>query len=266
MCGRFALTYSWEEMVDWFNLIPTRLADGSPPPADMPPRYNIAPTQPIMMVIASELPDTDEGERARQALLVRWGLVPRWVKDPKTFTLLINARSETAATKPSFRAAMAHRRTLIPATGFYEWRRTGKGKDRQSQAFWVRPKDGGVVAFGGLMETWISSDGSEIDTGCILTTDANPTFAGIHNRLPMVVPPGDFDRWLDCKNELPADIADLLVPANDDFFEAIPVSDKVNKVANAGPDIQQPVEDRGPAKPKKEERDEPGDDGQMSLL
>ncbi len=231
MCGRFALTYSWEEMVEWFNLIPSSPAGK----VEIPPRYNIAPTQPIIVVGTAE-------RGGNEALLVRWGLVPAWVKDPNEFTLLLNARAETAATKPSFRHAMRHRRVLIPASGFYEWRRFGKSSKRKPEAYWVRPRDGGIVAFGGLMETWSSADGSEVDTGCIITTDTNDSFAEIHHRLPLVIQQQDFERWLDCKTQEPRDVADLMAPANDDYFEAIRISDAVNKVANASAKVQRPLE------------------------
>lgn len=244
MCGRFALTHSWEEMVEWYNLIVPELTGEAVPP----PRYNIAPTQPIMMV--------DNGPKGRASTLVRWGLVPGWVKDPGDFTLLINARSETVAEKPSFRSAMRHRRTLVPATGFYEWRRSGK----KSRAFWVKPRDGSLMTFAGLMETWSNADGSEIDTGCLITTHANENFAKIHHRLPVILKPDDFDRWLDCHTQEPRDVADLMQPVEDDYFEAVPISDLVNKVSNAGPDIQIPVVDELNEKPKKP------DDPQFSLF
>ncbi len=226
MCGRFALTHSFEEMVDWYNLIvPANNNEMTPPP-----RYNIAPTQPIMMI--------DNGQKGRQHMLVRWGLMPGWVKEPDNFTLLINARSETSAEKPSFRNAMRHRRMLVPVSGFYEWRRTG----RKSQPYWVRPRDGGLMTIGGLMETWAGSDGTEIDTGCLLTTHANESFSKIHHRLPVILRPRDFDQWLDCMNNEPRHVADLMQPVDDDYLEAIPVSDLVNKVANSGVEIQSPVE------------------------
>ena len=226
MCGRFALDASWDEILKHFDAVASAQA------MEMPPRLNIAPTQPIVAVT--------NGVNGREALLVRWGLIPTWVKEPKDFTTLINARSETATTKPSFKTAMRHRRALIPASGFYEWKRFGKGQ--KSQPYWVRPKGGGMVAFGGLVETYAHSNGSEMDTGCIMTTAANETFADIHHRLPLVVKPEDFERWLDCKTQEPRDVADLLKPVEDDYFEAIPVGDAVNKVANAGRDIQERVE------------------------
>lgn len=251
MCGRFALTAAPEEIERLLQV------SGIEP---FPPRYNIAPTQPLLVATNSSAGD------ARKALLVRWGLVPSWVKDPNDFTLLINARSETAAEKPSFRTAMRHRRTLIPASGFYEWHRPDD-KSQPKQAYWIRPAEGGVICFGGLMETWSDPNGSEIDTGCILTTESNKQIGNIHHRMPVVIKPEAFTRWLDCKTQEPRDVADLLHPVEDGFFEAIPVGDKVNKVANSSPDIQKPVS--GSPKSQSDEartQDKKADDGQFDLF
>lgn len=229
MCGRFAITHTPEQV---------EAALGAPVEA-FPPRYNIAPTQPIMVVASSGPRPAGSNLPDRHALLVRWGFIPDWVKDVKAFPLLINARSETAATKASFRAAMRHRRVLIPVSGFYEWKGTGS---KGAQPYWIRPRDGGIVAFGGLMETYAEPGGSEIDTAAILTTAANSQIAPIHARMPVVVRPEHYARWLDCVRSEPRDVADILEPVEPDFFEAIPISDKVNKVANIGPDIQDRVE------------------------
>lgn len=230
MCGRFALTARPDQTAAFLGIDEVE---------EFPARYNIAPTQPVLLAIAapprgpgSNLPD-------RRTQLVRWGLIPGWAKNPGDLPLLFNARSETAAEKASFKAAMRHRRALIPASGFYEWKRIG---NKQSQPYWVRPKAGGLVAFAALMETWMEPGGSEIDTGAILTTDANPEFAQIHDRMPIVIRQEDFSRWLDCRFQEPRDVADLLRPADPGFFEAVPVSDKVNKFANTGPEIQERVE------------------------
>lgn len=250
MCGRFALTHRPEGIEDAFGV----------PVEPFPPRYNIAPTQPVLIVAGgpprqpgSNLPD-------RAALLARWGFIPGWVKDVRQFPLLINARSETAATKASFRAAMRHRRVLIPASGFYEWKGTGR---KDAQPYWVRPRDGAAVAFGGLMETYAEPGGAEIDTAAILTCPANAQIAHIHDRMPVVVRPEHFSRWLDCVRNEPRDVADIMKPVEPGFFEAIPVSDRVNKVANAGPELQEPVEvgakETGEPKPKRP-------DDQLSLF
>lgn len=256
MCGRFALTAATKAVMDELGV------DGI---HELAERYNIAPTQPILAVIAGEKGPPGSNRPTRQALLIRWGLWPSWVKDPAAFTLLINARSETAIEKASFKAAMRHRRVLIPASGFYEWHRPSRESGERPQAYWVRPKRGGMVAFAGLMETWSSADGSEVDTGAILTAPANPSFAPIHDRMPVVIAPEDFERWLDCKTQEPRHVLDLMQTPHEDLFEAIPVSDLVNKVANVGPELQARVEivPMPKAPPKKPA---PPESGQMSLF
>jgi putative SOS response-associated peptidase YedK len=148
---------------------------------------------------------------------------------------------------------MRHRRSLVPASGFYEWQRKDDGS---GQAYWVRPRRGGVIAFAALFETWLEPGGSEIDTAALITTQANGVPAAIRDRMPVVIDPGDFSRWLDCLRNEPRDVMDLTRAPDPDFFEAIPVSDKVNKVANVGPDLQERVEAGKPG----------GKGGQLSLL
>jgi len=230
MCGRFTLTAGPEEVEDFFET-----HDFAP----FPPRYNIPPTEPILAITSAGQRPPGSNLPARRSMLVRWGLIPAWAKNPKELPLLINARAETAAEKAAFKAAMRHRRVLIPASGFYEWKRRGTGRP---QPYFVRPKGGGLVAFAGLIETYADANGSEIDTGAILTTAANAEFVSIHARMPAVIEPRDFERWLDCRSQEPRDVADLLLPVRQGFFEAIPVSDKVNAVANTGPDVQLSVE------------------------
>ncbi|MGF9692781.1 SOS response-associated peptidase [Rhizobium sp. 0TCS1.26] len=253
MCGRYSLTATPEEILEFLSVVSID---------DFPKRFNIAPTQPVLLIVAGEKPLPGSNLPARQAVLARWGFLPGWVKDPKEFPLLINARAETAIGKASFRAAMRHRRVLVPASGFYEWHRPSKEEGGPSQAYWIRPKRGGIIAFAGLMETWSSADGSEVDTAAILTTRANRTIGTIHDRMPVVVDPHDFERWLDCKTQEPRNIADLMKPADDDLFEMIPVSDLVNKVANMGQELQQPVEPKlrpGRSEPR-------GQQNQLSLF
>ena len=232
MCGRYALTATPEEILHFLSVIDIE---------DFPARYNIAPTQPILAVAPAEHRQPGSNLPDRRALLARWGFIPGWVKDMRDFPLLINARAETAEGKASFRAAMRHRRILVPASGFYEWRRPPRETGLKAQPYWIRPRDGGLVAFGGLMETYASADGSELDTAAILTTRANAVIRGIHDRMPVVIPPHEFSRWLDCRTQEPRDVADLMRPAPDDLFEAVPVSDLVNKVANMGADLQKPI-------------------------
>jgi putative SOS response-associated peptidase YedK len=205
-----------------------------------PPRTNIAPTQPVLIIRPRPSKPQDRSNApAREAMLARWGLLPSWLKDPKGFPTLINARGETVAEKPAFRAAMRHRRVLLPASGFYEWKRDEK--DKPLQAYWVKPKRGGVAAFAALMETWLAPDGSEIDTAALITTSAKGPIAKVHDRMPVLLKPEDFSRWLDVKGQEPRDVADLLSGDADDYDVPIPVSNAVNKVANAGPDLMNEV-------------------------
>lgn len=243
MAGRFALTATPAEVAEHFGLDDVE---------DFPPRYNIAPTQPILLVTAGYPRGEGSNRPERRSLLVRWGLIPGWAKDPKKVSALFNARAETAAERRAFMAPMRHRRSLVPASGFYEWRRSSDS-GRPGQAYWVRPRRGGVIAFAALFETWLEPGGSEIDTAALLTTEANGALADIRDRMPVVIQSQDFARWLDCLNNEPRDVMDLTRPPDPDFFEAIAVSDKVNKVANVGPDVQEPVEAGRPG-------------GQLSLL
>lgn len=221
MCGRFAMTLPPEAMRRLYGYAET---------PNFPPRYNIAPAQPIAVVIA----DLDG---ARHFRLVRWGLIPAWSKDGSTASLLFNARAETAADKPSFRGAMRHRRCLVPADGFYEWRR--QGKDRQP--FFVRRRDRAPLAFAGLWETWMGADGSEIDTGAILTTTPNALMARLHDRMPVILAADDWAAWLDNAGHRPAEVAALLRPFADDALEAVPVSELVNAVRNDDQRLIEPL-------------------------
>lgn len=252
MCGRFAIDATPDQIAAHFALADV---------GDFPARYNIAPTQPVLLIIAGNPREPGSNLPGRRSMLVRWGLVPGWWKDPAKLPLLFNARSETAAEKASFRAAMRHRRALVPASGFYEWRRDGKSG---SQPYWIRPRNGGVVAFAALMETFAEPGGSEVDTGAILTTVANEDIAFVHDRMPVVIRPEDFARWLDCRNLEPHDVADLMQPPEQGMFEAIPVSDNVNKVANTGLGLQRRVEI--PAAPKEVASKKPAGDRQMKLF
>ena len=165
---------------------------------------------------------------------MRWGLLPSWVKDPKNFTLLFNARGESLIDKPAFGAAMKYRRCLIPADGFYEWKATGTGK----QPYFVCAMSGQPLAFAGLWETWLGPNGEELETATIVTTRANRTLADIHDRMPVIVPPEAFDLWLDCKNvNAETAAAAVVAPAAEDLLEAYEVSTAVNRAANEGPQL-----------------------------
>jgi putative SOS response-associated peptidase YedK len=220
MCGRYLITTAPEAVRRLF---------GYPELPNFPPRYNVAPTQPIPIV------RLHEGKR--EFALVRWGLLPPWVKDPKGFSLLINARGESVNDKPAFRNAMKRRRCLIPADGFYEWQDAG-GKKRP---FAVRPKGGGPVAFAGLWECWMGPNGEELETAAIVTTEANRTLHPIHHRMPVIVAPEAFDFWLDCANVDALTAAALFTPAPEGLMEAQEISAAVNRVANDGPWVLDPV-------------------------
>ena len=211
MCGRFVITSPPDDL--------RRLLAYLEQP-NFPPRYNIAPTQPIPIV--------RQEHGARHFALARWGLIPSWVKDPKTFALLFNARLEGINDKPSYRAAMRRRRCLIPVDGFYEWRKEGKNK----RPFFVRAKSGAPFAFAGLCETWADRDGGEIETAAIVTCEANETLAPIHERMPVIVPQDKFDAWLDCERIDAKSAIALVGKAPGDFLEAIEVSPRVNSVKN----------------------------------
>jgi putative SOS response-associated peptidase YedK len=216
MCGRFTVTSAPETIRALFRY---------PEQPNFPPRYNVAPTQPIAVV------RLQEGKR--QFALMRWGLLPSWVKDPKAFSLLINARGESVLDKPAFSNAMKRRRCLIPADGFYEWQATGGRK----QPYHVRAKSGAPLAFAGLWETWTGPNGEELDTAAIITTTANRTLAPIHARMPVIVPEEAFDLWLNCAEVDAETAAALIVPAPDDLLEAYEISTAVNRVANDNPKV-----------------------------
>ena len=228
MCGRYAITTAPEAIRRLF---------GYPEQPNFPPRFNVAPTQPIPIVRVVE--------GKRQFALVRWGLIPSWVKDPRNFSLLINARGESAAEKPAFRNAMKRRRCLVPADGFYEWKKVGAGK----QPYFIRLKSGEPMAFAGLWETWTGPNGEEVETAAIVTTNANRTLAPIHDRMPVILPPDQFDFWLDCAEVDAKMAAALIMPARDDLLEAYPVSTRVNRTANDSEDLITPVTEQKPAPP-----------------
>ncbi|MDO9413150.1 MAG: SOS response-associated peptidase [Pseudolabrys sp.] len=220
MCGRYTLTSAPEAIRKLF---------GYAEQPNFPPRYNIAPTQPIAVVRLID--------GKRQFALMRWGLLPGWVKDPKAFSLIINARGEGIADKPAFKNAIKRRRCLIPADGFYEWRAGAPYK----QPFFIHAKSGEPLAFAGLWETWTGPNGEEVDTAAIITTRANETLSPVHERMPVIIARHDFDRWLgkgEIESNVEAALAQVLIcPAPDKLLAAYPVSTEVNRVANDNPKL-----------------------------
>jgi putative SOS response-associated peptidase YedK len=217
MCGRYTLINlaALTQAFPWID---------EPPPDDVS-RYNIAPTQPILGIANNH---ADRFEH------FHWGLIPNWAKDPAIGNRMINARAETLAEKPAFRTALRRRRCLIPADGFYEWKKDpGGGKTKTPMR--VRMKSGDVFAFAGIWETWHSPDGSVIPSCTVITTQPNELMATIHDRMPVILAPEDYQRWLDPKEQDPVDLADLLKPYPAERMEATPVSRAVNNPKNESP-------------------------------
>jgi len=227
MCGRFAITSTPDAARDYF---------GFTDQPNFPPRYNIAPSEPALVVRQERDP---AGGLDRRSHLMRWGLLPGFVKDPKGFPLIFNARSETLLQKASFRNAIKRRRCLFVADAFYEWR--VMGKNVPAQPFLVRRADRKPMAFAGLWETWFGPNGEEMDTACIVTTAANGAMSAIHHRLPMIMEQEVFDLWLDITSERVDEALRLLKPPENDVLEFFEVGPGVNKVANDSPDIQLPA-------------------------
>jgi putative SOS response-associated peptidase YedK len=219
MCGRYVITSPPDAIRALFGY------DERP---NFPPRYNVAPTQPI--------PTVRLADGKRTFALMRWGFIPAWVDDPKTLSLLINARGESVLDKPAFRNAMRRRRCLLPADGFYDWR-AGEPK----RPYFVRAKSGAPLAFAGLWETWTGPNGEEVDTAAIVTTRSTRALAAIHERMPVIVAPEAFDLWLDCAKVEAEAAAALIAPAPEALLEHYEVSPAVNRVANDSAELIAPA-------------------------
>jgi len=219
MCGRFSQAQVAELDREVFKLL------------EMPalePRYNVAPTQPAAVVRGTQ-------DGAREMALLRWGLIPHWARDPAMGARLINARAETAESKPSFRDSFRSRRCLVPADGFYEWQKTPHGK----QPYYLRRNDGRVLAFAGLWDRWRDPERGPVDTFTILTTEPNDLVRPVHARMPVILPEQAYDRWLNPRAGA-RDLRALLVPYRADEMDAYPVSTYVNSPRNEGPECVQP--------------------------
>lgn len=225
MCGRFALFSSTEQIAEQFEANPAGLAD-MPPSV---PRYNIAPTQPVLGVRLDE-------QGNRELTFFHWGLIPSWAKDMKFGSRLINARSETVDEKPSFRNAFKRRRCIIPADGFYEWQKLDEGK----QPMFIQAADKRPLPFAGLWEFWRSPDGDAIQSCTILTTTPNEMMAKIHNRMPVILESEDIEMWLD-PGDNPTDAMHLFRPYPAHKMTAYPVSKVVNNPRNDSPVCVEPV-------------------------
>lgn len=220
MCGRFSLTAPAKQIESLFKVVL---------PADVEPRYNIAPTQPVMAVRLDKYGDN-------RATMLRWGLIPFWAKDKSMGNRCFNARGETAATKASFKEPMQRRRCLIPASGFFEWTKVGKAR----QPTYIHFVDN-LGAFAGLWDLWKGPDGAPIVSCSIVTTTPNELVAHLHDRMPVVVSPKDYATWLDPTTSSDH-VRSLIVPAPEDVFEAWAVSQDVNSAGNEGAHLITPID------------------------
>lgn len=223
MCGRFTVVSPADVLADVFGLLQL---------SKLQPRFNIAPTQDVLAIVAGE-----QGG-ARVGVNLRWGLVPAWAKDPKIGSKMINARSETLAEKPSFRSAFKRRRCLIPANGFYEWLRSGK----QRQPYLFRMDDFSPFAMAGLWEAW-GSGAESIRTCTVITTRANCLLEPFHDRMPVILGPERWDTWFDANTPV-TELAELFEPYPAEAMMAYAVNPKVNSVANDGPECIAPYGDQ----------------------
>lgn len=234
MCGRYSLFSPMDAIGELFDIVDM--------PADplglLAPRYNIAPTQQVAIIRAA-----DAGRRLD---LVRWGLVPAWRQTPSDGPPCINARSESVASKPSFSAAFNRRRCLVPANGFYEWRTEGK----QKQPFFFHVDQMMPLCFAGLWEEWSGGENENLDhltSTAIITTNANPIVQPVHPRMPVILAPTSFDAWLDPNNDTRTALALLAQTEASGLLLARPVSRRINKTANEGAELIEPVDPQGSA-------------------
>jgi putative SOS response-associated peptidase YedK len=230
MCGRFVQVSSPDLLVERFNVDEVTTPQREP-------SYNVAPRATVYAVRDRAVDD----ERRRYLSEVRWGLVPTWAKDPKTGDRMINARAESVTDKPAYERAFRRHRCLVPADGFYEWQQRG----RRKQPMFVHRRDGEPMALAGLWAAWHdpnTPDGEWLHSCTIVTTQANTVVAPLHDRMPVVLEQGDWDRWLDPSTEGTGALERLLAPAPNDVLAAYPVSSAVNSADNDGPELVQRVE------------------------
>ena len=224
MCGRFSNDAKPKQIEAEFKT-------GKLNPKLFTPRYNIAPTQMIPVVLEQS------GERIVESL--RWGLIPGWAKDESIGSKMINARAETLAEKPSFRDAFKKHRCIIPASGFYEWQKQSKGA---KQPFYFRMKDKDVFGFAGLWAEWLDKEtGEQIETFTIITTEANKVLEPIHERMPVILKSKDYDLWLDAKERDTDKLQKLLAPFPSAEMESYQVSKTVNSPSNDSPELTQEI-------------------------
>ncbi len=234
MCGRFTLLLSWSEIHDLLQGFVSHLqADAPPELAGAPPRYNIAPTQPILVLLR-------EAGKTRPRLM-RWGLVPEWVADPATFPLIINARGETLTEKASFRNAVKNRRCIVPCSGYYEWQRH---PDATKTPTYIFRCDKRPFLMAGLWSTWVGPEGEEVDTAAIVTTSANAELEPVHHRMPAMLEGEQVEQWLDTGNVNAQRARQLIAPAATGVACHYPVSARVNSPANDDETLIRPASEK----------------------
>jgi putative SOS response-associated peptidase YedK len=224
MCGRYRLSRRKQLVEEYF--------DTESDEAEWTPRYNIAPSQPVPVI------RQNPKEPRRELSLMRWGLIPSWAKDASVAARMINARSETAGTKPTFRDPLTNRRCLIPADGFYEWQRTGKVK----QPYCFEVNDGELFAFAGIWDRWTDPNRNTVETFSILTTSPNAVTSAVHDRMPVILDRDSYDMWLDPAMRDMTTASELLKPYDDQLMRCYPISTRINHVANDDEECSSPVE------------------------
>ncbi|MEM1355522.1 MAG: SOS response-associated peptidase [Planctomycetota bacterium] len=241
MCARYQLSVTAKKLAELFRA----MFDERP---DLyVPRYNIAPTSPVLIVREREVGQAGESPATirRELAHVRWGLVPGWAKDIAIGAHMINARGESAATKPGFRGAMKYRRCIVPVSGFYEWKHPPTGTRGKKRPHHIRVSDTEAFGLAGLWESWQDPAGNELDTCTVLTCQPNEMIADLHDRMPVILDPKDYARWLNPNQQDAAAASTLLRPYPAERMEAWPVSTYVNKTGNEGPRCIEPVEIEG---------------------
>ncbi|HYM77470.1 MAG TPA: SOS response-associated peptidase [Candidatus Dormibacteraeota bacterium] len=224
MCGRYRLSRRKQLVEEYFD------TESDEP--EWTPRYNIAPSQPVAVI------RQNPKEPRRELSLMRWGLIPSWAKDPSVAARMINARSETAGTKPAFRDSFKSRRCLIPADGFYEWQRVGKIK----QPYCFEVGNAEMFAFAGIWDRWKDPSGNWVKTCSILTTTPNAMTAAVHDRMPVILDPDSYDLWLDPGVQDASWASELLKPYDAQLMRCYPISTRINHVANDDEECSAPVE------------------------
>jgi putative SOS response-associated peptidase YedK len=231
MCGRFSSTSQLQFLLEQFRAEPLGVEGHQP-------SWNVAPASDILVVTASP-------EGARQLRELKWGLVPRWAKDPSGANRMINLRAETVREKKGWKSTLARRRCIVPIDGFYEWQDQGKGQ--RKQPFYITSRDFTPLALAGLWATWRDPDsGEELFTCTILTTSANDLMEPVHHRMPVILAHEDWDTWLDPENTDTEELAKLLVPAPEEMLTLWPVDPAVGNVRNNRPELQEPLEGHQP--------------------